>query len=320
MGQALGEPEMESLLRACRTRDLPAGSQVFSPLERAERFYVILAGQVKVYKLSAKGNEQILHLYGAGQTFGEAAMWTVGSFPAHAAALAATTVPTFAGVTVYKDDSGKYVKIGGRIQLQYHQVDPDNGSSSDELFFRRLRPYIEGSLHKYWLGKFQLDMGKAEDDNDWHFPHSDWHSTEQGERAQAEYGAALYTLLFSHPAVEAVTYAGLDSSPYKERAARIVPKGAGALFTVALKGGYDACVKLVNSVNLFSYVANLGDARSLIIHSASTTHRQLSDEQRAAAGAADNVVRVSIGIEDADECHIRVVEPFRDHLSADEHT
>lgn len=107
--------------------------------------------------------------------------------------------------------------------------------------------------------------------------------------------------LEQHPAVEAVTYAGLDSSPYKERAARIVPKGAGALFTVALKGGYDACVRMVDSLELFSHVANLGDARSLIIHSASTTHRQLTPEQQKAAGAAPNLVRLSIGTEDADD-------------------
>ena len=101
--------------------------------------------------------------------------------------------------------------------------------------------------------------------------------------------------------IESVTYAGLESSPYFDRVARICPNGAGALFTFAIKGGYDNCVKLINSVELFSHVANLGDARSLIIHSASTTHRQLTDEQREAAGALPNVVRVSIGIEDADD-------------------
>ena len=107
--------------------------------------------------------------------------------------------------------------------------------------------------------------------------------------------------LEADPRVEAVTYAGLPSSPYHDRVARICPKGAGALFTVALKGGYEACVKLVNGLELFSHVANLGDTRSLIIHSASTTHRQLTPEARAKAGAADNVVRLSIGIEDADD-------------------
>ncbi len=100
------------------------------------------------------------------------------------------------------------------------------------------------------------------------------------------------------PRVEFVTYAGLKSSPYNKRAKKIVPKGAGALFTFAMKGGYDACVKLIDNVKLFSHVANLGDTRSLIIHSASTTHRQLSEEQQIKAGAAPNVVRLSIGIED----------------------
>jgi O-acetylhomoserine (thiol)-lyase len=104
--------------------------------------------------------------------------------------------------------------------------------------------------------------------------------------------------LEKHPAVAAVTYAGLPSSPWHERAKRLYPKGAGALFTFALKGGYDACVKLIDSVELFSHVANLGDTRSLIIHSASTTHRQLTPEQQRAAGAAPEVVRLSIGIED----------------------
>ena len=107
--------------------------------------------------------------------------------------------------------------------------------------------------------------------------------------------------LAQDPRIQAVTYVGLDNSPYAERVQRICPRGAGAIFTITLKGGYDACVKLVDSVNLFSHVANLGDARSLIIHSASTTHRQLTPEQQADAGVGANVVRLSIGIEDADD-------------------
>jgi O-acetylhomoserine (thiol)-lyase len=106
------------------------------------------------------------------------------------------------------------------------------------------------------------------------------------------------TWLEADPRVDFVTYAGLKSSPYNHRVASVCPKGAGALFTFAVKGGYDACVKLVDSLELFSHVANLGDTRSLVIHSASTTHRQLSVEQQVAAGAAPNVVRLSIGIED----------------------
>ncbi len=101
--------------------------------------------------------------------------------------------------------------------------------------------------------------------------------------------------------VDFVTYAGLPSSPYHDRVKAQYPRGAGALFTFAVKGGYDACIKLVNALEIFSHVANLGDARSLIIHSASTTHRQLTPEQQEAAGAGPNVVRVSIGIEDAND-------------------
>ncbi|AVO36412.1 O-acetylhomoserine aminocarboxypropyltransferase/cysteine synthase family protein [Pukyongiella litopenaei] len=101
--------------------------------------------------------------------------------------------------------------------------------------------------------------------------------------------------------VDYVTYAGLASSPYADRVRTQYPRGAGALFTFAVKGGYDACVKLVNALEIFSHVANLGDTRSLVIHSASTTHRQLSAEQQEAAGAGPNVVRVSVGIEDADD-------------------
>ena len=107
--------------------------------------------------------------------------------------------------------------------------------------------------------------------------------------------------LEKHEAVERVTYAGLPSSPYYERSKKICPNGAGGLFTVAHKGGYKACVKFVESLEIFSHVANLGDTRSLIIHSASTTHRQLDAEQQRAAGASPEVVRISIGIEDADD-------------------
>ncbi len=107
--------------------------------------------------------------------------------------------------------------------------------------------------------------------------------------------------LEDHKHVKAVTYAGLKSSPYYRRGKKLMPKGAGALFTIQLKGGYDACTRFVDSLNIFSHVANLGDTRSLVIHPASTTHRQLSDEQREASGAGNDVVRLSIGIEDADD-------------------
>ncbi|WP_226550378.1 O-acetylhomoserine aminocarboxypropyltransferase/cysteine synthase family protein [Celeribacter naphthalenivorans] len=101
--------------------------------------------------------------------------------------------------------------------------------------------------------------------------------------------------------IEAVTYSGLPSSSYYDRMTRICPRGAGALFTVALKGGYDACVDTVAKLKLFSHVANLGDTRSLVIHPASTTHSQLTPEEQIKAGAGPNILRLSIGIEDAND-------------------
>ncbi len=103
--------------------------------------------------------------------------------------------------------------------------------------------------------------------------------------------------LESHPAVAWVSYAGLPSSPYRALQQKYLPKSAGSVFTFGLKGGYAAGVKLVESVELFSHLANIGDTRSLIIHPASTTHRQLTDEQKIAAGAGPDVVRLSVGIE-----------------------
>jgi O-acetylhomoserine (thiol)-lyase len=96
-----------------------------------------------------------------------------------------------------------------------------------------------------------------------------------------------------------VNYAGLEDNDCYALHKKYCPKGAGSVFTFGLKGGYEAGIKLVNSVTLFSHLANIGDTRSLIIHPASTTHRQLSDEDRAKAGAGNDVVRLSIGIEDA---------------------
>jgi O-acetylhomoserine (thiol)-lyase len=105
--------------------------------------------------------------------------------------------------------------------------------------------------------------------------------------------------LKANPKVEWVNYAGLPDNPSYAMHQKYCPKGAGSVFTFGLKGGYEAGIKLVNSVKLFSHLANVGDTRSLIIHPASTTHRQLSDEDRAKAGAGNDVVRLSIGIEDA---------------------
>ena len=104
-----------------------------------------------------------------------------------------------------------------------------------------------------------------------------------------------------HPKVAWVSYAALKDSPYYELAQKYLPKGAGAVFTFGVKGGFEAGIKLVESVRLFSHLANIGDTRSLILHPASTTHRQLTDEQRVAAGAGADVVRLSIGLETADD-------------------
>jgi O-acetylhomoserine (thiol)-lyase len=105
--------------------------------------------------------------------------------------------------------------------------------------------------------------------------------------------------LSEHPRVKWVNYAGLKSNPNYETAQKYCPNGAGAVFTFGIEGGYDAGIKLVDNVQLFSHLANVGDTRSLIIHPSSTTHRQLTAEQLEAAGAGPDVVRLSVGIEDA---------------------
>jgi len=104
--------------------------------------------------------------------------------------------------------------------------------------------------------------------------------------------------LQAHPKVAWVNYAGLEGDASYGLHRTYCPKGAGSIFTFGVKGGYEAGKAMVNGVKLFSHLANIGDTRSLIIHPASTTHRQLEPEQRKAAGAGDDVVRLSIGIED----------------------
>jgi len=104
--------------------------------------------------------------------------------------------------------------------------------------------------------------------------------------------------LARHDKIAWVNYAGLPDNKYYKLAKRYSPKGAGAVFTFGLKGGYEAGIALVSNVKLFSHLANIGDTRSLVIHPASTTHRQLTDEQRERAGAGLEVVRLSVGLED----------------------
>ena len=112
---------------------------------------------------------------------------------------------------------------------------------------------------------------------------------------------AVAEFLSKHPAVAWVSYAGLPTDRYHALQQRYMPKGAGSVFTFGVKGGYAAGVRVVESVELFSHLANIGDTRSLIIHPASTTHRQLTLEQQKACGAGPEVIRLSIGIETADD-------------------
>lgn len=111
--------------------------------------------------------------------------------------------------------------------------------------------------------------------------------------------AAKY--LEGHPLVEWVRYPSLPSSPYHALATKYVPKGAGAVFSFGIRGGYDAGKRFIDNVKMFSHLANVGDARSLVIHPASTTHQQLSAQQQQAAGVEPELVRLSIGLEDIED-------------------
>ena len=104
--------------------------------------------------------------------------------------------------------------------------------------------------------------------------------------------------LESHPQVAWVNYPGLKTSAYYRLAERYLPGGASALVTFGIRGGYEAGRKLINSLKLFSLLANIGDAKSLVIHPASTTHQQLSAEEQASTGVTPDLVRLSVGIED----------------------
>lgn len=112
---------------------------------------------------------------------------------------------------------------------------------------------------------------------------------------------AVAEWLGKQPAVAWVKYPGLKSSPYYALAQKYLPNGQGAILTFGIKGGLEAGRKLIDSVQLFSHLANLGDAKSLIIHPASTTHQQLSDEQQLEAGVTKDLVRISVGIEDLED-------------------
>jgi O-acetylhomoserine (thiol)-lyase len=120
-------------------------------------------------------------------------------------------------------------------------------------------------------------------------------------RRHCDNALAVAEFLEAHPQVSWVSYAGLKSSPYHALARKYLPKGAGGVFTFGVTGGYEMGVKVVEGCELLSHLANIGDTRSLILHPASTTHRQLSETQRVAAGAGPDVVRLSIGLESVDD-------------------
>ena len=107
--------------------------------------------------------------------------------------------------------------------------------------------------------------------------------------------------LSGHPQVSWVNYPGLPSSPYHKLAQRYLPLGAGAIMTFGIRGGLQAGCRFIESLKLFSHLANVGDAKSLVIHPASTTHQQLTDEEKAAAGVSNDMVRLSIGIEEIED-------------------
>lgn len=107
--------------------------------------------------------------------------------------------------------------------------------------------------------------------------------------------------LEKHPSVEWVKYASLPSSPYYKLAQKYTPKGAGAVFSFGLKGGYEAGKSFIDKVKIFSHLANVGDSRSLVIHPASTTHQQLPAAEQVAAGVTPELVRLSVGLEDLED-------------------
>ncbi|MCL6488872.1 MAG: homocysteine synthase [Alicyclobacillus mali] len=117
----------------------------------------------------------------------------------------------------------------------------------------------------------------------------------------SENALAVAQFLEQHPVVESVSYPGLASHPHHSRALRFLPKGQGAILTFEVRGGVEAGRKVIQSVRLFSHLANVGDSKSLIIHPASTTHQQLTEEEQRAAGVTPGMIRLSVGTEHIDD-------------------
>jgi O-acetylhomoserine (thiol)-lyase len=117
----------------------------------------------------------------------------------------------------------------------------------------------------------------------------------------SENALAVAKFLKKHPKVSWVNYPGLEDSPEKERANRYLPKGAGAIVGFGIKGGLEAGKKFIDSLELISHLANVGDAKSLAIHPATTTHQQLSSEEQLSTGVTADFIRLSIGLEHIDD-------------------
>ena len=109
------------------------------------------------------------------------------------------------------------------------------------------------------------------------------------------------SFLNDHPAVSWVNYAGMPDNRYQPQVQKYLPRGAGSILSFGVKGGSEAGEKFINSAQFMSHLANVGDAKTLIIHPASTTHRQLSEEQQIAAGVTPDMVRISVGLETLDD-------------------
>jgi O-acetylhomoserine (thiol)-lyase len=122
----------------------------------------------------------------------------------------------------------------------------------------------------------------------------------------------LARFLEKHPLVQWVNYPGLPNHPDHERALRYLPAGQGGILGFGIKGGTEAGARFIDSVKLASHLANIGDAKTLVIHPASTTHQQLSPEQQLAAGVSPDFIRVSVGIEDIED----IIADFDQALAA----
>jgi len=119
--------------------------------------------------------------------------------------------------------------------------------------------------------------------------------------AHSENALAVAQFLEQHDRVAWVNYPGLPSSCYRELAQRYLPRGAGGILTFGIQGGLEAGRRFIEALQVFSHLANVGDAKSLVIHPASTTHQQLTTEEKLAGGISDDLIRLSIGLEEIDD-------------------